>query len=180
MKLDSKWTLGLVAALALAAGAWVGWNRLKPVDVRVEALWAAEFTDLSGKQVPLASFKGQPLVINFWATWCAPCKEEMPDFQRLTASDLGKRVKVIGIGIDNAPNMSSFAMKTGITYPLLVGGPTGLDLLKSLGNTVGGLPYTVVVDGSGMVVTRHLGRMSAEALQQAATAAEAGKPVKIR
>jgi len=178
MKLDSTWTLGVVAALA--AGAWLGWNRLKPVDVNIESLWVAEFVDLSGKRVPMAAFKGQPLVVNFWATWCAPCKEEMPDFQRLTASELGKQVKVIGIGIDNAPNMSAFAMKSGITYPLLVGGPIGLDLLKALGNTVGGLPYTVVVDRSGKVVAHHLGRMFDDTLQQAATTAEAGHPVKIR
>ena len=170
MKLDSKWTLGVAAMVALAVGAWLGWTRLRPAEVRVEALWAMEFTDLDGKAVPMAGFKGQPLVINFWATWCAPCKEEMPDFQRLASGELGKKVKIVGIGIDNAPNMSAFAKQNGITYPLLVGGPAGLDLLKTLGNKVGGLPYTVVLDARGDVVVNHLGRISAEALGKAATA----------
>jgi thiol-disulfide isomerase/thioredoxin len=122
---------------------------------------------LRGATVAMQSLKGRPLVLNFWATWCVPCKEEMPDFQRLAVSDLGKSVQIIGIGIDNTKNMRAFAESLGVTYVLLEGGPVGLDLLKSLGNDIGGLPYTVVLDAQGKLIAKHLGRINRDDLATA-------------
>ncbi|MBL8383741.1 MAG: TlpA family protein disulfide reductase [Burkholderiales bacterium] len=162
-------TLVIAGILALAAGAWIGWVRIAPEGGgSVAPLWSAQLQDLHGRAVDLNRFRGRPLIVNFWATWCGPCKEEMPDFQRLAASTLGKRIQIIGIGIDNADNMREFAEKLQISYPLLVGGAQAMDLMKAMGNRVGGLPYTVIYDGRGNLTVQHLGRISASQLNSAA------------
>ena len=106
----------------------------------------------------MADFKGQPMVINFWATWCGPCVEEMPDFQRASLTEQGKRTRFVGIGIDYAKNMRPFADKLGISYMLLESGAQGLDIVKAVGNTSGALPFTLVLDRDGTVVIRKLGK----------------------
>lgn len=163
----------IIAGLAaLAVGGWLGWSRLQPsAGSGTDALWTAELADLAGRPVSLAAMRGKPLVVNFWATWCGPCKEEMPDFQKLAASDLGRKVQIVGIGIDNAANMKAFAEKLGISYTLLEGGAGGLDLLKTLGNQVGGLPFTLVIDPSGKAVVTRLGRINYEELRDASNRA---------
>lgn len=169
-----KWNSPLLLAgvAALAIGIWFGWMRLQANPAAsLEPLWAAELTDLRGSKVNMASLRGKPLVVNFWATWCGPCKEEMPDFQRLATGEMGDRVRVVGIGIDNADNMRSFAEKIGITYTLLEGGVESLDMLKALGNPAGGLPFTLVIDAEGKTVMVRLGRASYEDLLIAAKAA---------
>jgi len=159
-------------AAAVLLGAWLGWAQLQPsASAASDILWRTELTDLTGKPFSLATLKGKPVVINFWATWCGPCKEEMPDFQKLAASELGKSVKIVGIGIDNAANMQAFSKTLGISYTLLEGGPGGLDLIKALGNEVGGLPFTLVIDPSGKTVLTRLGRISYEELQAASSRA---------
>jgi thiol-disulfide isomerase/thioredoxin len=162
--------IGGLAALAL--GGWLGWAQLQSGPVtEIGALWTTEFSDLTGRPVSLADMKGKPLVVNFWATWCGPCKEEMPDFQKLARSDIGKKVQIVGIGIDNAANMRAFAESLGISYTLLEGGPGGLDLLKAMGNQVGGLPYTLVIDPAGKVLVTRLGRITYEELREASVRA---------
>ena len=162
----------LAGLAALAIGTWLGWMRLQAnPSASLEPLWAAELIDLRGNKVSMASLRGKPLVVNFWATWCGPCKEEMPDFQRLATGEMRDRIKVVGIGIDNADNMRSFAEKIGITYTLLEGGAESLDMLKALGNQAGGLPFTLVIDADGKSVMVRLGRASYEDLVVAAKAA---------
>ena len=164
----------MIAAGSAAAliGAWLGVTRL-PVQTSaaIDALWAAQLPDLRGVPVNLGELRGKPLIVNFWATWCGPCKEEMPDFQRLAAGELGKSIQIVGIGIDNSANMRVFSERLGITYPLLEGGSAALDMLKALGNSSGGLPYTIVLDRTGKQVGAHLGRISFEELKSQATAA---------
>lgn len=165
--LKRNFALLTVGLLALGAGGWLGWARLQPASTNIDALWATVLPDLSGKRASLAAFKGKPLIVNFWATWCGPCKEEMPDFQKLAASELGSSIQIVGIGIDNTDNMRAFSDKLGISYTLLDGGPGGLDLLTALGNQVGGLPYTLIVDATGRVIVKRLGRISYEELREA-------------
>lgn len=162
----------VAGAAALLAGGWLGWARLQPATPpQTDALWNTQFSDLAGKPFSLSSMKGKPLVINFWATWCGPCREEMPDFQKLASSELGNKIHIVGIGIDNAANMQAFADKLSITYKLLEGGPAALDLLKTLGNRVGGLPFTLVFDANGKMVKSHLGKITYEQLQDASNRA---------
>ena len=166
MRLARSSILILFAGLAAAGlGAWFGMHRLASINQpALESLWAAQFHDLSGTPVMMGSLRGKPLVINFWATWCEPCKEEMPDFQRLADSDLGKSLQIVGIGIDSSSNMLAFSKKLGISYLLLESGIVGLDVLKSVGDKAGALPYTLIVDAAGKPVLTHLGRISYDEL----------------
>ncbi len=125
----------------------------------MDALWAAQMKDLSGRPVNLAAYKGRPLVVNFWASWCAPCIEEMPDFQRASQTDIGKRAQFVGIGIDSAVKMRPFADKLGITYILLESDAAGLDLVRAVGNPSGALPFTLILDRTGAPVVKKLGKL---------------------
>lgn len=133
----------------------------------LDALWAAQLKDLSGRPVNLTAYKGKPLVVNFWASWCAPCIEEMPDFQRASQTSIGKGVQFVGIGIDSADKMRPFADKLGITYVLLESGAQGLDLIRASGNPSGALPFTLIVDRAGLPVVKKLGKLDYAELMSA-------------
>jgi len=128
-------------------------------------LYAQSLNDLSGKPQALAQWKGKPLLVNFWASWCAPCVQEMPELSALAARDGGKRFNVIGIGIDSPSNLVQFTQKTKVAYPLYVGGMGATDLARGLGNTNGGLPYTVLIGADGKVIKTYLGKLKFDQLR---------------
>ena len=140
-----------------------------PTDGRpqtaVANLYATSLADLAGKPQPLAQWKGKPLLVNFWASWCAPCVSEMPELSELAAKDGGKHFNVIGIGIDSPTNLAEFARKIKISYPLYVGGMGGTDLARGLGNANGGLPFTVLIGADGQVRKTYLGRLKFDQLR---------------
>lgn len=167
--LRRHWLVISAGLLSAALGAAIGVLRFTPDRaIDTSPLWAVKLPDLKGHETELSRFRGQPLLVNFWATWCGPCKEEMPDLQRLAAGELGKKVRVVGIGIDDKDKMHSFATDIGITYTILQTGAPGLDLMKALGNRSGALPFTLVLDGAGVVVKSHTGKLSYEELRDAA------------
>jgi len=152
------------AALGLAVNSW----RTRPAVVAADAtaqLFAATFLDGDGKPQPLAQWRGRPLVVNFWATWCPPCVEEMPDLQKVRDEYRRKGVEVIGLGIDSAPRIAAFREKHQLTLPLLVAGAGGSELYRSLGNTAGVLPFTVLIDASGRIRERRVGQVKPEQLR---------------
>ncbi len=128
-------------------------------------LYAMSLNDLSGKPQPLAQWKGKPLLVNFWASWCGPCVQEMPELSALAAKDGGKRFNVIGIGIDSPSNLVQFTQKTKVAYPLYVGGMGGTDLARGLGNANGGLPFTVLIGADGQVRKTYLGKLKFDQLK---------------
>jgi peroxiredoxin len=163
--------IALLAAGLCAAGLGlaVNWWRTEPRTAEtgaVAALFAASFVDADGTMQPLAQWKGRPLVVNFWATWCPPCVEEMPDLQRARDAYLGRGVEVIGIGIDNAAKIADFRDRHGLRLPLLVAGAGGSDLSRALGNSGGALPYTVLISADGRIAQRHLGQIRPEQLRR--------------
>ncbi len=160
------WMLLLAAIIAGVAGFWFNSARLAPTPPSGAGWLSTPMKDLNGQTVRLDQFKGQPVVINFWATWCAPCIEEMPDFQKASTATSAKGVQFVGIGIDYADKMRDFSKKLGITYPLWEAGPAGLDLLKQAGNKSGALPYTVIIDASGKPHFSKLGKMDLRELQE--------------
>lgn len=169
MNRRSLWTLFATGALAAGLGFAVNWWRTKPAPAGAEAtavLFAATFPDADGRPQPLAQWRGRPLLVNFWATWCPPCVEEMPDLQRVRDAYRGRGVEVIGIGIDNAAKIADFRERHRLTLPLLVAGAGGSDLNRTLGNAGGALPFTVLIGADGRVRERHLGQVKPEQLRR--------------
>jgi len=139
-----------VGVAALAAGGSLAWlwhgSQDAPPKTAIDALVGAAFTNLEGQKRSLSEYQGKILVANFWATWCAPCREEIPLFVRLQQEYAGKNVQFIGIAIDQAEKVRNFAREYGVNYPLMVGGLDAVELSRRLGNKAGVLPFTVLVE----------------------------------
>ena len=147
--------VGTVAALALAAGIAVAlFDRAAPDTT---ALLALSLPDPAGQPQPLAQWRGKVLVVNFWATWCAPCREEMPDLVRTQTEYGAKGLQIVGIAVDNVDKVQQFAKEMKLNYPALIGGYGAMDLSKDLGNSLVALPFTLVLDRQGKVAYTHLG-----------------------
>lgn len=128
-------------------------------------LYAQNLNDLSGKPQTMAQWKGKALLVNFWATWCGPCVQEMPELSALANEEAGKRFNVIGVGIDSPTAMAEFAARHNIKYPLYVGGMGGTELSREFGNPSGGLPFTVLIDANGQVKKTYLGKLKFDELK---------------
>jgi thiol-disulfide isomerase/thioredoxin len=123
------------------------------------ALFAATLNDLDDKPVALERYKGKPLVVNFWARWCGPCRAEIPELIKFRATHKGK-IEILGIGIeDKAEPAKEFAKAYEMDYPVFVAKDKGIPLMQPLGNTKGGLPYTLFIDRRGQVVKIKLGQI---------------------
>lgn len=162
-----------VGAAATAIGAGVAWWRLAPSAADADAvtlLWAQTYPDHRGEPFDLQALRGQALVVNFWATWCPPCVEEMPELSELHDDLSPKGLQMLGIGIDSAPNIAKFAVARPVSYPLLVAGAGGSALMSRFGNTSGALPFTVLIERSGRISQRILGRVRIDTLTRQARA----------
>ena len=168
-----------IGVAAVAAGAWFGLRHFGDrdsaggVDPMVRTLFGQTLPDAAGEPVALGGFEGKTVVFNFWATWCAPCIEEMPELSAMQSDLADRGVQIIGIGIDTDANIRRFAEKYPVSYPLLVAHGGALEWMRALGNSQGGLPFTVVVDPAGTIRTRVLGRFSEPALRGVIEAASA-------
>ena len=151
--------LGGVAVAAAAAGFLAGPLLLKRPPESGAALAAATFTDLQGKPRRIEEWRGQVVVVNFWATWCPPCREEIPMLMGVRQKYAQKGVEIVGIAIDFASKVQEYSAKEKITYPILIADPGGLDLVRKLGNKTGGLPYTVLLDRKGEAGRSKLGAL---------------------
>jgi len=152
------WLAGGIALAALALGAGTAWYHSRPTATTDgAAILGLVLPDADGRQQAMAQWRGKVLVVNFWATWCAPCREEMPQFVRMQSRDAGKGVQFVGIAVDDAAKVRDFAREIGLNYPSLIGGFGAIELSKSLGNQLSALPFTVVLDRDGRVALSHLG-----------------------
>lgn len=157
-----------VATAAALAGAGVAWRRHASQPITVDALrtvWSAEFDTPSGESLKLADFRGKPLVLNFWATWCPPCVEEMPLLDAFFRQNLSKGWQVIGLAIDQPSQVKRFVSQFPVGYPIALGGMNGSEVGRLLGNVQGGLPFTVVFDATGNVTLQKLGKLSADEIK---------------
>lgn len=135
------------------------------------ALLATRFSDLAGNSRAVSEWAGKVLVVNFWATWCPPCREEIPALVRARDKWKGSGVEFIGIGIDQGLKIREFARNVPISYPLLVAEANGLEVMRRLGNPSGGLPFTIVLNAKGGIAQRNLGAVTQEKIEaQIATA----------
>jgi len=161
---------GLLAGMAAAgalAGAGVAWWRLQPADdgAGAEPLWGLKLQTPQGTELAFASLKGRPLLVNFWATWCPPCVEEMPLLDAFFRQHADRGWQVVGLAVDQPSAVRTFLQRTPVTFPIAFAGLEGTELARSLGNQTGGLPYTVVVGPEGGVRQRRMGRVSEADLQ---------------
>lgn len=127
----------------------------------VDNIFALILPDLGGRPQPVAQWKGKVLVVNYWASWCKPCVEEMPAFSRLNSHYAAWGVQFVGIGLDDAGKVASFMKTTPVSYPVLVAGAAD----PTPGLQVKGLPYTVVIGRDGQIDATRLGRMDEESLE---------------
>ena len=165
----SYWPILAVALVFCAAGAWFGARQFQSDPAApnaVDQFYGRTMPDATGKSEEMKQWKGRPLVLNFWATWCAPCVEEMPELTALQQELHPEKIQILGIGIDNPASVSAFADKYKIAYPLYVAGMEGSELSRQLGNQAGGLPFTVLIDASGKVKKTYLGRLKMDELRR--------------
>ena len=158
---------GGVAVLAAIAGSGLALKK-QPAGLDMEtqqALWNAEFDTLDGQILKMQNLQGRPLVINFWATWCAPCVEEMPLLDIFFRQNASKGWQMVGLAIDQPSRVRQYLSQNAISYPIGLAGMTGTELGRLLGNEVGGLPFTVVLDGKGSLIQRKLGKLSGQEIQ---------------
>ena len=159
------------AGLAAAAiGAGTAWRRARQdaedagaPEVSID-LWGLEFQSVDGAPVKMASWRGRPLLLNFWATWCGPCVVEMPLLDRFAREHSADGWRVLALAVDQADPVRRFIAERTLTVPVAIAGAVGLDLSRRLGNVGGGLPFTVAFDSSGSAVQRRLGVVSSELL----------------
>lgn len=154
-----RWTLALVAAAAAAAGAGVAWRRFQPAEADLTGFWERSFATLEGGQLALASLRGKPLLVNFWATWCPPCIEELPLLSSFYDENRGNGWQLLGLAVDQPDPVKRFLARTPVTFPVAMAGLSGVDLTRQLGNEAGGLPFTVVFDAQGKLQHRKIGQL---------------------
>ena len=130
-----------------------------------EALWAAEFETPTDATLKLADFKGKPLVLNFWATWCPPCVEEIPLIDDFFQQNSSKGISVIGLAVDQPGRVKRFVNEFSLSYPIGLAGLQGTEFSKMLGNESAALPFTIVFDRDGGVFQRKLGRLTADEIK---------------
>ena len=122
--------------------------------------------DVSGNQHSISEWQGKILVINFWATWCPPCRKEIPEFIALQQQYAAHGLQFIGIAIDDQDAVEEYLASTKINYPMLIGGINGIALAHQLGNSVDAVPFTLVVDRQGQIIYRHPGGLSRERITE--------------
>jgi thiol-disulfide isomerase/thioredoxin len=154
---------GAAAAAGIGAGWWA--RRSGAGDAAVAALFVHRYERPDGGELSLAAWRGRPLVVNFWATWCPPCVKELPIFDRFHREQ--QAWAVIALAIDGPAQVRDFLRRVPVSLPVGIAAVGGGELMRALGNTQGGLPFTLLVDARDRVAWRHLGETTLEQLQQA-------------
>ncbi len=156
----------LALALGVLTSQWIYRTSLAD-EPAIKAFFDNPWKTPDGKTVDTNSWRGKVLVVNFWASWCPPCVEEMPTLDQLQAEFSPQNVLFVGIGIDSPSNIRQFLEMTPVSYPVVIGGLEGSALSKQLGNAQGALPYTIIIDAKGKATSSKLGKISEEELRKA-------------
>lgn len=153
-----------VAAAAALAGAGVAWRRWAVDTAQPDAaamLWPLAFDTPGGSRLAMQSLRNKPLLLNFWATWCPPCVEEMPLLDAFFRENNDKSWQVVGLAIDRPDAVRSFLTRSPVSYPVGLAGSSGSELSRELGNQVGGLPFSVLIGSAGRILQRKIGQLTA-------------------
>lgn len=157
----------ILAVVALSLGVGIAVWDGKPPDA--SALLALSLPDTQGAQQPLRQWQGKVLVVNFWATWCEPCREEMPEFVRAQREFGPHGVQFVGIAVDQRDKVVAFARELDLNYPALIGGYEAVDVSKALGDRLAALPFTVILGRDGHVAHTELGPLNPDKLRSIIT-----------
>ena len=157
----------LFSSVALAAGlsgaGWAWWRSMPqpglPPDV--QAFWGMSFEKPDGGELSIQSFKGRPLLVNFWATWCPPCIEELPLLESIWIKNGPKYLQVLGLAVDQPSSVRQFLARHSLTFPMGLAGLNGTELGRSLGNSVNALPYSVLFNADGRIIAQKMGKLEA-------------------
>lgn len=148
--------VGGVAGAALLGGAWLSLRRHAP-DPAADAFWTRSFETPQGGRLDMSSLRGRPLLVNFWATWCAPCVRELPEIDRFHRDFSQRGWQVVGLAIDGPTPVREFLSRMNLGFAIGLAGLEGTALVRQLGNDRGGLPFSVAFDDDGRVFERKLG-----------------------
>jgi thiol-disulfide isomerase/thioredoxin len=155
------------ALAAFGAGLFVGRAQLDgegggQIGRDASPLFAVGLPDATGAQQLIGQWRGKVVLVNFWATWCVPCRAEMPEFV-VVQRELGERgLQIVGVAIDAQEKVVPFIDELKINYPTLIGGYGAMELSKSFGNTLMALPFSIVIDRTGRIAHVQLGQLSGE------------------
>ncbi|MGA1273541.1 MAG: redoxin domain-containing protein [Burkholderiaceae bacterium] len=165
-----QWILtGAFAVTGLGVGVGLSYWRHSPKQLAEPAGWVFDLqlqkaAQARGELLALAEFRGKPLVVNFWATWCPPCVEEMPELSAFYDKYKPKGVQLLGIAVDSPSNVREFLEERQFSYPLVVAGANGSEHASRLGSRIDAFPYTVLIAPNGQVVQQKMGRIYEEEL----------------
>jgi thiol-disulfide isomerase/thioredoxin len=134
-------------------------------EVRYGEFWGTKLPDMAGNAQPLDQWLGKVAVVNFWATWCPPCRKEIPGFIQLQDRLGAQGLQFVGVALDELDKVQAYVDETGINYPILLGDMAAVNLGQAAGNRLGGLPYTVIFDRQGKAVAALTGAISEERLE---------------
>lgn len=170
MKVNLDRRMSLFAATAAVAGlggaalAWWRHGASESETALPDNFWQIELRTPEGASFPMAQLRGAPVLINFWATWCPPCIEEMPLLDGFYRENSSKRWQVIGLAVDQPKLVLDFLKQHPVTFPIAMAGSGGVSLSNALGNSGAGLPFSVVLDSAGKLRQRKIGKVSLQDL----------------
>lgn len=166
-----RWLYGGVAVAAATAGVGGAWMKRHAdsasatlgaagsINESDPTFWSRTFMRPEGGALNMVDLQGKPLLVNFWATWCPPCIEELPLIDRFFSEHASSGWQVIGLAIDQPSSVRKFLERTPVTFPVGLAGLEGTELIKHLGNASGGLPFTLVIQADGKVAARKIGKL---------------------
>ena len=158
------WLLAGVGVSAGLAGALLAWQKFQPqgvMDEAVQNFWLQEFEKPEGGTLSFQSLRGKPLLVNFWATWCPPCIEELPLLESIWIKNGPKILQVLGLAVDQPSAVRKFLARYPLTFPMGLAGLNGTELGRSLGNSMNALPYSVLFNADGLMIAQKMGKLEA-------------------
>ncbi|MGD7034535.1 TlpA family protein disulfide reductase [Methylotuvimicrobium buryatense] len=150
----------IAAAVALASGIWLQ-SKNQP-ETQTEAMELPDYRlpDLTGNERSSSEWRGKIVIVNFWATWCPPCREEIPEFIALQQEYQGRGLQFVGIAIETKESVEKYLDFVDINYPMLIAGDQGIILTQQWGNSAGILPFSLIFNQQGRMIHKQAGQLS--------------------